>query len=644
MRAQVIKAPAGIGKTVEAARAVAATHLIVEVYVPTHANAKEWLDLIKQANPTKRVVIIAGRSAEGDDGNPLCAKDKLAEELARAGLSVYPHLCSRGQGAGVPPITCEHYERCPYIGQFQFAEVYIYVHAYLALPRTALEKWQPGWVIIDESFFQSCIGEIDIPFALLRHPDIPPAAQALCREIADLLSANQSVRGCIGNACATKTMKQARKALSKAGATLLPTMTEKEQRKALKSAASFSHVAKLLSHLASVTYLDFPQSVIVKQSEQKVTIHYRKPPSQRFIRPDGSYPELHILDASASPIILSRFFEIGKVFPLAVERKAHVIQCHSTRCATQSLAPERNSDKKSAEEAERRLRDIEHLVRRHAEDGQRVLVIGPSAVVGNPRTKIKPLIAIPDHCAFAHFNALRGIDVWKDFDVAIVVGRNQPPVDAVEDIARAVFACDFDPLQLSGKWSDEPRGYRLKGQMAGVEVPVHPDPRIQAVVEQIRECESTQAVDRLRLIHSTKPKTVILLSNTPLDIDVDELRTWDEVIYGSRLEQAWDKLDGVLPLSAVWLAKRFPELWKTAEAAKMDVKRNCKKGQTPNSIYIRNLTLFAYEYKPAHQRVWSRCLSRFPSLTIAAQTLQNILGEAVAVREPIGIAKARKAA
>ena len=37
---------------------------------------------------------------------------------------------------------------------------------------------------------------------------------------------------------------------------------------------------------------------------------------------------------------------------------------------------------------------------------------------------------------------------------------------------------------------------------------VHSDRRVQAVVEQTREAEMLQAVDRLRLIHSAREKTV----------------------------------------------------------------------------------------------------------------------------------------
>jgi hypothetical protein len=66
-------------------------------------------------------------------------------------------------------------------------------------------------------------------------------------------------------------------------------------------------------------------------------------------------------------------------------------------------------------------------------------------------------------------------------------------------------------------------------------VSVHPDPRLQAVVEQGREAEMVQAIDRLRLIHNEKRKTVYILCSIPLDIPINELVTWKQLIGDRRL-------------------------------------------------------------------------------------------------------------
>ena len=75
-----------------------------------------------------------------------------------------------------------------------------------------------------------------------------------------------------------------------------------------------------------------------------------------------------------------------------------------------------------------------------------------------------------------------------------------------------------------------------------------------------------QAIDRLRLIHREKGKTVYILCSTPLDLPVDELVTWKQPTgdYPSDTlaecdERGWD----ALPLAAQELTRLFPKLWAT---------------------------------------------------------------------------------
>src|SRR6266851_1643571 len=96
--------------------------------------------------------------------------------------------------------------------------------------------------------------------------------------------------------------------------------------------------------------------------------------------------------------------------------------------------------------------------------------------------------------------------------------------------------------------------------------------------EQTREAEMVQAIDRLRLIHSAREKTVYILCNIPLDIPVDELVTWRELAGDDRLtgamalceENGWD----ALPLAPTELTRLFPELWGTEKAAERWLSKN----------------------------------------------------------------------
>ena len=149
MPTYVVEAPAGLGKTELVVEHIAESpNAPYEVYVPTHKLAEEWRNRILKVNPHKRVTIIRGRSYTPEDGESFCRKSKLAETLAVAHYPVYPNLCLKKVKGGQQSNRCEHYGRCPYIAQFQNADVYIYPHAYLPLRRTGLEVHRPYGVVI----------------------------------------------------------------------------------------------------------------------------------------------------------------------------------------------------------------------------------------------------------------------------------------------------------------------------------------------------------------------------------------------------------------------------------------------------------------------------------------------------------------
>ena len=146
-----------------------------------------------------------------------------------------------------------------------------------------------------------------------------------------------------------------------------------------------------------------------------------------------------------------------------------------------------------------------------------------------------------------------------------MAGREQPPPLAVENMARSLFGADPEPLLLAGEYVPQMRGHRTKdGSRTAVVVQVHPDPRVQALVEQCREREIEQMVGRLRLIHRDHPARVLLLTNLPTALPVDRFTTW-EGIMPDRMEQAIMRGHGVLPLSHAELARVHSDLWATAK-------------------------------------------------------------------------------
>jgi hypothetical protein len=148
------------------------------------------------------------------------------------------------------------------------------------------------------------------------------------------------------------------------------------------------------------------------------------------------------------------------------------------------------------------------------------------------------------------------------------------------------------------------RGYLMKdGSRTAVTVQVHPDPRVQALVEQVREREIEQMVGRLRLVHRTRPARVFLLTNTPTALAVDRLTTW-EGIMPDKMEQAIVRGRGALPLSSAELARVHPDLWATAN--EVDHWRKRKGSQVPIRVSYWNVATLSVATLVSYRRPGQR--------------------------------------
>jgi hypothetical protein len=175
------------------------------------------------------------------------------------------------------------------------------------------------------------------------------------------------------------------------------------------------------------------------------------------------------------------------------------------------------------------------------------------------------------------FGALRGLNSWERCTGGLFIGAESLSVGDVEAIARAYMADDPEPFVSMDH--PAPKGWGKSGwpyiatrmrRMADgsrqpIEVEVHPDPRVQRVLEQIREAELHQAIDRLRPIWN--PRQIVLCNNLVLDVDYSAVYRHRELAAGgNRIEQAF-LANGILPLSPKELHRLNPDLFKTEKAA-----------------------------------------------------------------------------
>jgi len=158
---------------------------------------------------------------------------------------------------------------------------------------------------------------------------------------------------------------------------------------------------------------------------------------------------------------------------------------------------------------------------------------------------------------------------------------SEPPPIEVDHKARALFWDDNIPLQHDEFGDNENlplelRGFltseRFEGGSQGVETRTFSDSRVEAVHQQIREAESIQAIARLRLVHNKQRKRVFILSNVPLEIPVDQLVKFEDLMP-DRLEYEFLKA-GNIPLTPLGLLKLRPDLAGSEDTVRKMLKRS----------------------------------------------------------------------
>jgi hypothetical protein len=106
-------------------------------------------------------------------------------------------------------------------------------------------------------------------------------------------------------------------------------------------------------------------------------------------------------------------------------------------------------------------------------------------------------------------------------------------------------------------------------------------------LKQIREAETLQVIARLRLVWATYQKRVFLLSNLPVEMPVDHLIQFEDLIP-DKLEFELMKT-GDLPLTALGLRTMRPDFGYSEDAAKKQIARS--KASDPKTLFKQLPTL-----------------------------------------------------
>ncbi|WP_425085774.1 hypothetical protein [Ruegeria profundi] len=574
--------------------------LHVSFHLPTLALAEEAASDARVLGLDAQA--IRGRSAPHPDGRGrMCARAELVERANRLGLSAQQSFCRREESDGTAKL-CPHFKACAYLTQFNNVTKYRFLAtSYLSLPDPA-ERCDLR--IVDETFWQQFLSIQDVSAAAFTNPRMHfPAAMA--GQHASLLdAAKQVVAALMDNASPLSLPFSSEDYLGlsdlewmgKARCTdLSPEQNEAYQAKLLgKAEQNHRHVssfAALWGVLADAKAAGLCATerlrLIVEDDAFFIRVLRRKP--LRHKEP------MLVLDADADVGILSALeCDIRKVHDVTLRPNALVTQLHDRRMTNGSLL--RNS---GLRESWRRIIAREVLMDR-LDKNVGVLVGATRKVVraffeeaghgfeGMSETEISGFMLSTKlhgaHWLWFGSRAL-GSNRYQNCSSVVVIGREELPVSALEDQARALWGdTPGNPLNLLSSDSmgqvrmpEEAVPYELTdGSSKAVLVPCHPDQRVRRLQLQSRELSTRQLIERLRLARAKYTKKVIIGCNIPIpDIPVDRLVSWRE-LEPNRLDAAIT--DGLLTRGAIRLSPQgltdgATKVFSSVEAARTFLKR-----------------------------------------------------------------------
>lgn len=583
-----LRGSAGLGKTSAVVKAIASIPELldvdVDIYVSRRGLAKDYADEF-DAVGFKNYAVISGRDANN------CRRHKVVSSLSEKKAPVKALLCN----------GCPFADECEYMAQYLDAapKVRIYTHQHLSIPRT-LDLQRAKIVFVDENT-TTALQVAPVSVELSKATLIPAA---MVREGKPLLAA---VRDAITDKSELVNAARAiRKAVFDAG--LHGGLTDRQFTDGMSNLPDLA-LAELYEALARE--LDFDRDhargVLVCGDRLRV-LRYNFPIM------DGS-TGFCIIDADADYRLNSLIFGRHTQTEIMVKRRiGRHVQVYSTSFSDMRLNPEKgNAEHKEA--AFRNHKQIAQFIEATAKKYKRTLVVMPKMLrelmFKNVDVDTKKPLSLDGGIVVAHHGAVKGIDKWIDengeefkgqeFGCVICVGRNEPSVEAVEEAARALLASTDTELNLTGKYVRKYRGYRTRdGRYWGKKVWCHEDATVQSLLELSRERQSGQVIDRARLLRRAAgdEPDIYTLTSLPLDIEVDELVTWEELRNGGSKERRaleWSLANKrALVLSAKWMGENMPEISgapRSAKALAADLKAVFKVQRSNNIFLLDRCTL-----------------------------------------------------
>ena len=592
----------GTGKTAQAVAAVAAVRerIAVRWTEPSIAKAEEVAaDYQAAAGPSSLSAIVVRGRAQPDPSRPgarMCQRHEAAERVSRRGYSVKQTMC------GSCPFAqsgCGHLEQAARIeamadvGLFLAASQGLFAHspapaADLLIGDERIDPTEARAVPLDvlRPDLLPYRGGPGLSAIVAAHATLDAVRTALAepRQLAALRAAG------VGRAELRAVIRLLKPLAEPNPADLAGGLPDAEILRRLDASKPHPAAAALAVLRAVALEIDQPRPMlngVVLRDGDLTVVRLRKP---RGIAGAG----VLLLDGTGD-VNLNRatFGARLQHVEARVERDAYVTgttgRGYSRQSATGLDAFDRPMPSKEA--PARRLR--QEVVAIAAAQSAPCLVVAPLAAED---------VLAADHLdpgtPTGHFGALRGRNGWEGCESVVVLGQVALSVEDAEDAARGYLARDptsfvscADPVAADWRVKGWPyrctRMRRLRdGSVSPVEVAIHPDPRVQAVLEQVREAEVVQAADRVRPVFNRR--RLVLMNALVLDVTYDRVMTHKELVAGgTRWERAM-AATGIVPLNATELHAMHPGIFPSKAVAADWLKRPGLRGGIPQiELHLR---------------------------------------------------------
>jgi hypothetical protein len=576
-------------------------------YVKTHALAKELSETVtKQYEGTESdpsFMIYRGRTHEVDNVNAPCSKHREANILGERGLSAASNLCRRKLGADTF-IQCEDFEQCEYLEArshkprfaiLMTAELPYAKGSSLNSVRHEIDPSESRFFIPVEDISTFVVDESPLdslkikPRKILQHvlekiehPELRAALIGALSEDAllDRLREIPDVYDVLKEEVENQRTREGHTGALNLDA--IHVFSEFEEALGNRHNYRLNEVIENLT--AELKSGRAGKSYSLRSSEDVVALFAQGRHQFPFDKMPGMF-----LDATGNETILKAFLpSIELVADINVKRNAYITQVTDNTFSQYSLLADRecilvqqkiknfirsvDSQVTSETNGEGRTLVVTNLNFRRKLTGEGDEVSGVSCVFPDTNVDV------------AHFGNIRGIDKFKDHAAIIIIGRNEPSPRGIERDAMAIWFDTNDKIdeikvdEITKKiFYPRRKGWYLVDGLAPQPtnergMSYHPDERVQALLENVRESETLQAIDRLRLVHNKQQKQAYILCNIPLpNLVVNRVLTWRELLDGgTKLERVFSKCDEVgiaaISLSNQYLSSKFSDLWGTPRA------------------------------------------------------------------------------